>query len=141
MTRTSLLTTVCAVTLLAAAPAIAQTQTPDGSTGNTDGTARHTMHHQGMDHAGKTMHGESATSQDGAVDDLNSKSYAAAQRGQPFNANGPAAGSAGNGSMAGGSDGMMKSGGMGDMSRGSTMRSSPPGKGPGSPSDGTTSKQ
>ena len=132
MTRTSLLTTVCAVTLLAAAPAIAQTQTPDATTGSTDGAPRHTMHHQGMDRSGKTMHGESATSQDGAVDDLNSQSYAAAQKGQPFN---------GNGSTAGSSDGMMKSGGMGDMSRGSTMRSSPPGKGPGSPSDGTTSKQ
>jgi hypothetical protein len=113
MAKTRLLQTVCAVASLAAAPAFAQTSTQPATTGadnsvnapvahdqtspgpsaqsnmapaeKMDGMGGHSMHHSAMS-GHSMMHGRNDSSQNSAVDQLNDKSYQAAQRGQSFSA-------------------------------------------------------
>ncbi len=118
MANTRLLQAICTVAMLAAAPAIAQTDTAPASTGagnsvnaptgsGSSGTMATHSHHSAMaGHSGKMMHGRSDASQDAAVNQLNDQSYQAAQRGQAFGASNM------------GSSGMT-SGGMNGMSSGS----------------------
>lgn len=92
---------------------------------------RGSMHHSGMmEHSRHAMRaGRNDTSQDAAVDELNERSYRAAQKGETFNAansgggagmsnESPGSGMSGHG-MSGGS-----SGGMNDMSGGSMSHGS-----------------
>jgi len=124
MANTRLLQAICAAAMLAAAPAIAQTDTApaltgagnsvnapaadNSSTGNGSSGAMstHAHHSAMMGHTGKMMHGKGDASQDAAVNQLNDQSYQAAQRGQAF------------GTSNMGSSGM-NSGGMNGMSSGS----------------------
>jgi hypothetical protein len=101
MAKARLLQAVCAVALLAAAPAFAQqstTQPPaQPSMAPADDTGSAGSHHAAMrEHA---MHARTDTSQDSAVDQLNDQSFQAAQRGQSFSASDT--GSSG-GAMSGG---------------------------------------
>ena len=79
----------------------------------------HSTHHSAMAHPGHMMHsGKGDSSQDAAVEDLNNKSYQAAQNGSAMAAGGSDKGSSGS----------MKSGGTGsmnDMSGGSMTGGSP----------------
>jgi hypothetical protein len=103
MANARLLQAVCAVSMLAAAPAIAQTDTAPASTGagnsvnapvadntstgsGTSGTMSTHSHRSAMaGHSSKMMH-EKSDAQDAAVNQLNDQSYQAAQRGQAFGA-------------------------------------------------------
>jgi hypothetical protein len=115
MAKAGLLQAVCTVAILAAAPAFAQTDTRPESTGsgntvnapaadtgpmstskmgsssgemNSQSTHRSAMvGHSGM------MRGKSDASQDAAVDQLNDRSYRAAQQGQAFGSNTGSSGS------------------------------------------------
>ncbi len=91
MAKSHLLQTVCAVALLAAAPAFAQTNMPTGATGPggapndpTGVTAPEqppvATHHRAM-HA---MHARNNLPGDAAIDRLNQQSYDAARNGQTF---------------------------------------------------------
>jgi hypothetical protein len=136
MAKARLLQAACAVALLAAVPAFAQqttTQPADTATSNSlnapgahDPTMPHAstssmapaermghpMHHSAMDgRASQSMHGRADTSQSSAVDQLNDRSYQAAQRGQAFSASD---------TVSRRMDGMGRSGSMNDMSGGST---------------------
>jgi len=102
MANARLLQAVCTVAMLAAAPAIAQTDTAPASTGagnsvnapaadnsstgnGSSGMMNTHSHHGAMaGHSGKMMHGKGDSSQDAAVNQLNDQSYQAAQRGQSF---------------------------------------------------------
>ena len=102
MANARLLQAICTVAMLAAAPAIAQTDTAPASTGTgnsvnapaadntstgsgSSGTMSTHSHHSAMaGHSSKMMHGKSDASQDAAVNQLNDQSYQAAQRGQAF---------------------------------------------------------
>jgi hypothetical protein len=124
MPKTRLLEVVCAAAMLAAVPALAQTNTPPAGTppdaGNTGSAApasndgmgappaegSHARHHSARAHKGGGMHAQKgAASQDATVDQLNDQSYAAAQKGQTF----------GGGGSDQGSGGMTKPSGSGDM--------------------------
>jgi hypothetical protein len=135
MANTRLLRAICTVAMLAAAPAIAQTDTAPASTGagnsvnapaaddtstgsGSSGAMTSHSHHSAMaGHSGKMMHGKSGASQDAAVNQLNDQSYQAAQRGQAF----------GTSNMGSGG---MTSGGMNTM---------PSGSGAGAPDTSNTS--
>jgi hypothetical protein len=108
MAQPRLLQSVCAVALMAAAPAFAQTSTQPADTGpnnsvnapamhsaappasgiapaehmgtHADSARSHAMHHMAMNHG----RSRSDTSQNAAVDQLNDQSLQAAQRGQAF---------------------------------------------------------
>lgn len=101
MANARLLQAVCTVAMLAAAPAIAQTDTAPASTGTgnsvnapaadnmptgsgSSGTMSTHSHHSAMAGHSSKMHGKSDASQDAAVNQLNDQSYQAAQRGQAF---------------------------------------------------------
>jgi hypothetical protein len=111
MVKARLLQAVCAVALLAAAPAFAQTNAKPADTGvdNTvnapathtgtmspamhmgaDDQSSGTMHHMSTHrsamggHETGMMHGRSDSSQDAAVDRLNDQSFQAAQSGQTY---------------------------------------------------------
>jgi hypothetical protein len=116
MANTRLLHAICAAAMLAAAPAIAQTDTAPASTGagnsvkapvadnsSTGSASSGAMStHSHHSHMGKMMHGKGDASQDAAVNQLNDQSYQAAQRGQAFGAS-----SMGSGGMtSGGTNGM-----------------------------------
>jgi hypothetical protein len=120
MTNKTWLAASCAIVLLAAGPAFAQTQTPGNGTGsgavNNSSNAAATGNAAGMpsDAAATkggsgpqatnnsmngsdqqqhwdrhvTRNGGNATSQDAAVDQLNERSYEAAQQGKSFDVNG-----------------------------------------------------
>jgi hypothetical protein len=121
MANARLLQAVCTVAMLAAAPAIAQTDTAPASTGagnsvnapaadNTSTGASGAMstpsHHSAMaGHSSKMMHGKSDSSQDAAVNQLNDQSYQAAQRGQAFGASNMGSAGMPSGSMNGMSGG------------------------------------
>jgi hypothetical protein len=131
MLKTRLLQAVCTVAMLAAVPALAQTNTPPAGTGssmpdqqsmpntknsmapaNKDGLGAsakddmHSTHRSAMSHPAHMMHsGKTDSSQNAAVDSLNEKSYQAAQNGQ----------AAGGGTGGNTSTGMAKPGGTGSM--------------------------
>jgi hypothetical protein len=101
MANTRLLQAICTVALLAAAPAIAQTDTAPASTGagnsvnapaadntstgsGSSGAMTTHSHRSAMAGRSGKMHGRSDASQDAAVNQLNDQSYQAAQRGQAF---------------------------------------------------------
>lgn len=112
MTKARLLQAVCAVALLASAPvfaplAFAQSDTQAEDTGANNKVnapvadtgagstpqstmspaSRGTMHHSMMgSHSTSMMHAGNSRSQDAAVDDLNDRSFRAAQQGQSFSA-------------------------------------------------------
>ena len=126
MVRTRLLQAACAVALLAAAPAFAQTNTAPADTGvdNTpnvpsahDRSATPRMGSGGGHSMHRMMHSRSDTSQNSAVDQLNDQSYQAVQNGQPYTGmsttGGQGAGGmyGGVGGMGGGSPGASGTGG------------------------------
>lgn len=131
MLKTRLLQAVCAVAMLAAVPAFAQSNTenqaaPPADTGNTGAPAAegsHATHHSTRAHRTSAMHsGKTDSSQNAAVDRLNEQSYQAAQKGEAF----------GGGGSDQGSSGMTKPGGSGDMNTmpgGSTSGSDATGQG------------
>ena len=110
MAKARLFQAVCVAAMLAAAPAIAQTDTqpadtgannsvnaPEapnaGSTGGSAPTPAGKMGTDTMPHhhrAVGAMHAKTEVSQDAAVDHLNDQSYQAAQRGEAFNGSGGA---------------------------------------------------
>jgi hypothetical protein len=103
MANARLLQAVCTVAMLAAAPAIAQTDTAPASTGaGSSGTMSTHSHRSAMaGHSTKMMHGKSDSSQDAAVNQLNDQSYQAAQRGQAFGTSNMGSGGMTSGSMNG----------------------------------------
>jgi hypothetical protein len=119
MANARLLQAVCTVAMLAAAPAIAQTDTAPASTGagnsvnapaadnastgnGSSGTMSTHPHGSAMaGHSTKMMHGKSSSSQDAAVNQLNDQSYQAAQRGQAFGASNMGSAGMPSGSMNG----------------------------------------
>ena len=104
MAKTRLLQAACTAALLAAVPALAQTNTPNSAaqpapaqpapTDNSNMAPAHPSHsasgeghmthRSAMSHSGGMMHGRSDTSQNAAVDRLNEQSFQAAQQGQTF---------------------------------------------------------
>jgi hypothetical protein len=127
MTKTNLLSSVCAIVLLAAVPALAQTTMKPADTGidNTLNNPTGTPNGSGMmtpaDKMGSTtgshasmnghsakhasaMHGSSSMPQTDAVDQLNNQSYQAALNGKAFNGmTPPGSSSASMNDMGGGS--------------------------------------
>jgi len=124
MTKTRMLQAVCTFAMLAAAPALAQTQNPgSGMTGpngqpnpavqqsapnssagmapadNGSGASApgdsHVTHRSAMGHHTGMMHSRADRSQDAAVDNLNDQSYQAAQSGQTFGSGTGSMGSSG----------------------------------------------
>src|SRR5690348_2272622 len=94
MEKARLLQAVCTVAVLAAAPAVAQTDTaPASKMGSPDGSnsssamSTHSSHRSGMgSRSTGMMHSKADSAGDAAVDQLNDQSYQAAQRGEAFNA-------------------------------------------------------
>jgi hypothetical protein len=152
MTKTRMLQAVCTFAMLAATPALAQTQNPgSGMTGpngqpnpavqqpssagmapadNGSGAAAsgdsHVTHRSAMAHHTGMMHSRTDRSQDAAVDQLNEQSYQAAQRGQMFGAD-SGSGSMGSPSMSGpGSMGSSGASGPGTLGSGDTSGGSMP---------------
>jgi len=109
MGKGRLLASVCALGLIVAAPAFAQTTSPPGSTGGhimTRGNENNSAAHEMMTHRRtgrrsairRTTRTGADTSQNAAVDRLNDQSLDAARRGTPFmnsNDNAPAQGGGG----------------------------------------------
>ena len=141
MATTRLLQAVCTAAMLAAVPALAQTNTPNTAAqpapaengtadtapmnqGHAASSGHHMMHHSAMGHSERMMHGRSDTSQNAEVDRLNEQSYQAAQQGQTYS------GAGGSGAMmspgtsggsGGGSGAMMSPGSSGGSGGGSGM--------------------
>jgi hypothetical protein len=144
MAQARLLQTVCAVALLAAAPAFAQSNDQPASTGrnnsvnapmshdrtgstsmapadrmgspdDSSGMNMRSAHHADMS-SHHMMHSRNDVSQSDAVSQLNDQSYQAAQRGEAFSGTNTMGSSMGSGSMGSGS---MGSGSMGSGSMGS----------------------
>ena len=103
MLKTHLLSAVCSAALLAAVPAVAQSQSNGMNSGSMSGGQGQTTdtgasHPRPMHHMNRS--GQTATSQDAEVDRLNEQSLQAAQQGSTFSAG---SGSTGMSSGAGGS--------------------------------------